>query len=87
MDFRTRASSNFWSDIVSGTRSTGFVEGLVKLQAETSAMISFWISVVPPEIDCARLSAQARFSLLAHVAIAVMQLDTPVGPQDGAAGE
>ena len=50
-------------------------------------MISFWISVVPPEIDCARLSAQARFSLLAHVAVAVTQLDTPVGPQDGAAGE
>ena len=50
-------------------------------------MTSFWISVVPPKIDCARLSAQATFSLLAHVAVAVMQLDTAVGPEDGAAGE
>ena len=36
MDFRTRASSNFFSDIVSGTGSTGFVEGLVRLQAEAA---------------------------------------------------
>ena len=50
-------------------------------------MISFWISVVPPKIDCARLSAQATFSLLAHVAVAVMQLDAAVGTEDGAAGE
>src|SRR5580704_2754513 len=36
MDFRNRASSNFWSNFVSETGSTGFVEGLVRLQAEAA---------------------------------------------------
>jgi len=31
------ASSNFLSDIVSGTESTGFIEDLVRLQAEATA--------------------------------------------------
>jgi hypothetical protein len=35
MDFRNRASSNFSPNIMSETGSTGFVEGLVRLQAET----------------------------------------------------
>jgi len=87
MDFRNRASSNFSPNIVSETGSTGFVEVLVRLQAEATGDDFFWISVVPPKIECARLSAQARFSLLAYVAVAVMQLDTAVGPEDGAAGE
>jgi hypothetical protein len=34
MDFRDRASSNFSPNIVSETGSTGFVEDLVRLQAE-----------------------------------------------------
>jgi hypothetical protein len=37
MDFRSRASSNFSSDIVSESGSTDFVEGLVRLEAETAA--------------------------------------------------
>jgi hypothetical protein len=37
MDFRSRASSNFSSDIVPGSGSTDFVEGLVRLEAETAA--------------------------------------------------
>jgi hypothetical protein len=36
MDFRNRASSNFSPEIVSETRSTGFVEVLVRLQAEAA---------------------------------------------------
>jgi hypothetical protein len=36
MDFRKRAGSNFSSNIVSETGSTGFVESLVRLQAETA---------------------------------------------------
>ncbi len=36
MDFRKRASSNFFSNIMSETGSTDFVEGLVRLQAETA---------------------------------------------------
>ena len=35
-DFRTRTSSNFSSNIVSGTGCTGFVEGLVRLQAQAA---------------------------------------------------
>jgi hypothetical protein len=34
MDFRNRASSNFSPNIVSETGCTGFVEDLVRLQAE-----------------------------------------------------
>ena len=34
MDYRYRASSNFSPNIVSETGSTGFVEDLVRLQAE-----------------------------------------------------
>src|SRR5580704_11739060 len=37
MDFRSRASSNFSSDIVPESRSTDFVAGLVRLEAETAA--------------------------------------------------
>jgi hypothetical protein len=36
MDFRNRASSNFWSNFVSESESTGFVEDLVRLQAEAA---------------------------------------------------
>jgi hypothetical protein len=36
MDFRNRASSNFSSNIVSESGSTGFVEDLVRLQAEAA---------------------------------------------------
>jgi hypothetical protein len=36
MDFRNRASSNFSPNIVSETGSTGFVEVLVRLQAEAT---------------------------------------------------
>jgi hypothetical protein len=36
MDFRNRASSNFWSNFVSESGSTGFVEDLVRLQAEAA---------------------------------------------------
>ena len=36
MDFRNRASSNFSPNIVSETGSTGFVEDLVRLQAEAA---------------------------------------------------
>jgi hypothetical protein len=36
MDFRTGASSNFSSNIVSESGSTNFVEDLVKLQAEAA---------------------------------------------------
>jgi hypothetical protein len=34
MDFRNRASSNFWSNFVSESESTGLVEDLVRLQDE-----------------------------------------------------
>ncbi len=37
MDFRGRASSNFSSSIVPESGSTDFVEGLVRLEAETAA--------------------------------------------------
>ena len=37
-------------NIVSESGSTGFVEGLVKLQAEVAGDDSFWISVVPPRM-------------------------------------
>ena len=37
MDFRNRASSNFSPNLVSEIGSTGFVEGLVRLQAEAAA--------------------------------------------------
>ncbi len=37
MDFRSRASSNFSSNIVPESGSTDFVEGLVRLEAETAA--------------------------------------------------
>ena len=37
MDFRNRASSNFSSNIVSESGSTGFVEVLVRLQSEAAA--------------------------------------------------
>jgi hypothetical protein len=37
MDFRNRASSNFFPNIMSETGSTDFVECLVRLQAEASA--------------------------------------------------
>ena len=37
MDFRSRASSNFSSSIVPESGSTDFVEGLVRLEAETAA--------------------------------------------------
>jgi hypothetical protein len=37
MDSRQRASSNFLPNIVLGTGSTGFVEGLVRLQTEVTA--------------------------------------------------
>jgi hypothetical protein len=36
MDFRKRPSSNFFSNIVSEAGSTGFVEGLVRLQSEAA---------------------------------------------------
>jgi hypothetical protein len=36
MDFRNGASSNFWSNFVSESESTGFVEDLVRLQAEAA---------------------------------------------------
>src|SRR5580704_7368893 len=37
MDFCSRANSNFSSNIVPGSGSTDFVEGLVRLQAEAAA--------------------------------------------------
>jgi hypothetical protein len=37
MDFRSRASSNFLSNIVPESGSTDFVESLVRLEAETAA--------------------------------------------------
>jgi hypothetical protein len=37
MDFRSRASSNFSSNIVPESGSTDFVEGLFRLEAETAA--------------------------------------------------
>jgi hypothetical protein len=37
MDFHNRASSDFSPNIVSETGSTGFVEGLVRLQTEAAA--------------------------------------------------
>jgi len=36
---------------VLGTESTGFVEDLVRLEAEADVMISFMISAVPPKIE------------------------------------
>jgi hypothetical protein len=36
MDFPERANSNFSSNVVSETGSPGFVEGLVRLQAEAA---------------------------------------------------
>ena len=42
------ASSDFLSDIVLGTESTGFVEDLVDYGPRLRPMISFMISVVPP---------------------------------------
>ena len=37
MDFGSRANSNFSSNIVPESGSTDFVEGLVRLEAETAA--------------------------------------------------
>jgi hypothetical protein len=56
MDFRNSANSNFSSNIVSEFGSTNFVECLVRLQTEPADDDSFWISVVPPKIDCGRPS-------------------------------
>jgi hypothetical protein len=63
IDFHNRASSNFAPNILSESGATDFVEGLVRLEAEAAAMISFWISVVPPKMDRAStLSAAVEFS-------------------------
>ena len=49
-DFPDGAGSNILPNIVSENEITGFVEGLVRLQAEAAGDDSFWISVVPPKM-------------------------------------
>jgi hypothetical protein len=53
-DLAQAAGSNFLSNISLESGSTGYVEGLVRLQAEASGDDSFWISVVPPKIAMTR---------------------------------
>jgi hypothetical protein len=65
MDFRSRASSNFPPNIVSEIGSTDFVEALVGYRPRLRAMISVWISVVPPrwtELCSRSLAAPAAWS-------------------------
>jgi hypothetical protein len=49
-DFRNRASSNFSSNIVSEFGSTNLQKAWSGYRPRPRAMISFWISVVPPKI-------------------------------------
>ena len=51
MDFRDRASFNVLSNFVSECGSTDFIETWSGYRPRLRAMISFWISVVPPKID------------------------------------